>query len=112
MRLQQPRFEQKSEPDRAQVPCTASSLSDIADKVNHLLAISDTRWWSLAGQTVKQGISRYVKKELSELRARVTRLEGSLSAEKACVAKLEILLLAGHQPRKLSAEKLLRPSRS
>ncbi|GMN20449.1 hypothetical protein TIFTF001_039944 [Ficus carica] len=33
---------------------------DKNEKVNHLLAISDTRWWSLAGQTVKQGISRYV----------------------------------------------------
>ncbi|GMN40991.1 hypothetical protein TIFTF001_010210 [Ficus carica] len=32
----------------------------VARPVNHLLAISDTRWWSLAGQTVKQEISRYV----------------------------------------------------
>ncbi|GMN68541.1 hypothetical protein TIFTF001_037599 [Ficus carica] len=65
-------LESKGKTDEAQRPSVAHDggesilsselqqpLSDIADKVNHLLEISDTRWWSLAGQTVKQGISRY-----------------------------------------------------
>ncbi|GMN55529.1 hypothetical protein TIFTF001_024660 [Ficus carica] len=36
------------------------SKSIVARRVSNLLANFDTRWWSLAGATVKQGISRYV----------------------------------------------------
>ncbi|GMN65028.1 hypothetical protein TIFTF001_034101 [Ficus carica] len=68
MRLQQPRFSSKSEPDRAQDPCTArigatghmtsvltgyNSASDTANpnKVSSLAATVDTRWGSMAWRT-------------------------------------------------------------